>query len=156
MYRPMFYLSLVAVAFTAVATTCQVWSSSPSKRKGETLHIPSNVIRIAIDESEKPFHLSNLDQRFTADALATFIDGFVRAQSERGELPCVLIESSTKRLVEGEDLLNRRFQQLVTENLLTLVYMPPPTGDDPNLDLREFAKSFKQAGPPQSDQKTKQ
>jgi hypothetical protein len=138
----MFYASVVVLAFASIAATCQAWTSAPPQRKGATIRIPVNVIRIAIDDSEKPFHLSNLDQRFTADALVRFIDRYVKGLPKKGELPCVLIESSTKRLVEGEDQLNQHLQQLATDNLLTLIYMPPPIGDDPNVDLREFSRTF--------------
>ena len=156
MSRPMLHASVVLLAFASIAATSQAWTSAPSKRKGMTLRIPGNVIRIAIDDSEIPFHLSNLDQRFTADSLLKFIDGFVKSQPEEGELPCVLIESSTKRLVEGEDQFNRHLQQLATDNLLTLIYMPPPTGDDPNVDLRKFARSFEQSSPTKDARQTKQ
>ncbi|MEJ7591156.1 MAG: hypothetical protein WKF77_06375 [Planctomycetaceae bacterium] len=114
------------------------------KAIGIIFHVPDNVLRIQIDD-DKPFLLKNLDRRFAAENLGSFLEDFARYSSRVKQSPCILVESETKRVVTDEELFNQHLQTLALEHGVNVIYMPSPTGRDPDADLRAFVEKSKKS-----------
>ena len=131
--------------------------NSASTSKGVILRLPSDTLWISIDNEDKPFLLKNLDERFDAESMIGFLSAFVVHSAMKNELPNIVVESLTKRVVVGEDALNECLNRLATEHTVAVVVLPVPTGVDPNTELRTFSKELKEQKPaaPDKRQRTK-
>jgi len=136
-----FAMTLLAVAPHRIAIATQ--DAAESKAIGIIFHVPDNVLRIQIDDDDKPFLLKNLDRRFAADDLGSFLEDFARYSSRVKQSPCILVESETKRVVTGEHVFEQHLKMLALEHGVNVIFMPSPTGRDPDADLRAFVEKSK-------------
>ena len=136
-------MTLLAVASHRIAIATQ--DAADSKPIGIIFHVPINVLRIQIDDDVKPFLLKNLNRRFAADDLGTFLEDFARNSSNVKHSLCILVESATKRVVTDEDLFKQNLQSLALEHGVNVIFMPSPTGRDPDVDLRAFVEKSKKS-----------
>ena len=77
-----------------------------STSKGVLLRLASDTLWISIDDEDKPFLLKNLDQRFEAESLIGFLRAFLVHCSKKNEAPNIVVESLTKRVVDGDDVFD--------------------------------------------------
>ena len=117
------------------------------------VRIPLGALRIEIDDEDQPSRLDYLDKRFEAATLAKFVSAYV----EKSRHVTMVVTSKTKRDVEGEQQFNAFLEQLGDDKKALILYMPPPTGFDPDAALRQFAATFlKDSNPTKiSDPRTK-
>jgi hypothetical protein len=104
--------------------------------------MPSDTLKIQVEDGEKPFQLENLDQRFDAKSLTDFLDAYVERLAAKGISVSILVANRTKRIVDGEQLINKCLKQLSETQAAIVVYLPVPTSLDPNEELRKFADEF--------------
>ena len=104
-----------------------------------------NALRVTIDDNKQPFRLENLDRQFDAKSLIKFLTGYM----DRSGRISIVVSSLTKRDVEGEREFNEFLERIAKERKALIVYMPSPTGFDPDVELKKFAVEF------QSDPKRK-
>jgi hypothetical protein len=116
------------------------WSAVKSK-DSRIIRISTIALRITIDDDEQPFRLENLDRRFDAKSLTKFLTGYM-ARSGRIE---IVITSITKRNVDGEQEFNEFLERISRQQNAMIVFMPPPTGDDPDIELKNYAAEFESA-----------
>jgi hypothetical protein len=122
------------------STHSQSKASNQPEISSGILRLPLGTLHISIDDEDRPYKLENLDRRFEAAGLIQFLEAF----SAKSKDPIsVLVNSRTKRSVEGEEKLNEFLTQLNQKRKAVVVYLPPPTGDDPDHDLKQFEKDFK-------------
>ncbi len=135
-------MTLLAVASHRIAIATQ--DAAESRAIGIIFHVPMDVLRIQIDD-EKPFLRKNLDRRFAAADPGSFLEDFARDSSRGKQSPCLLVESETKRVVTGEDVFEQHLQTLALEHGVNVIFMPEPTGRDPDADLRAFVEKSKKS-----------
>jgi hypothetical protein len=128
-----------------------------STSRGVLLRLSTDTLWIRIDDENKPFLLKNLDQRFDAESLIEFLHAFVAHSSKRNKAPNIVVESLTKRVVDGEDAFNDCLNKISAEHSVAVVILPVPTGIDPNAELRRFSEAFRQqkTSAPDKRQRTK-
>ena len=137
---------LLMFAITALSTNLaskQTPPNSSATSKGVILRLPSDALWISVDDNAKPFLLSNLDERFDSISMIKFLEEYVEYCAIQKTLPSIIVSSQTKRVVDGEEAFDECLKRLVSERSVTVVFLPPPTGHDPNSDLRSFSKEFK-------------
>ena len=137
-----FVMTLLAVASHRIAIAKQ--DAAASSAFGIIFHVLDNVLRIQIDD-EKPFLLKNLDRRFAAADPGLFLEDFARYSLRVKQSPCILVESERKRVVTGEDVFEQHLQTLALEHGVNVIFMPEPTGRDPDADLRAFVEKKKKS-----------
>ena len=120
-------------------------SNVPRSDDSRIIRISTGALNITIDDTKQPFRLDNLDRLFDAKSLIRFLNGY-RARTGR---IAIVVTSMTKRDVEGEREFNEFLERISKQPNTLIVYMPPPTGDDPDADLKKFAEEL------QSDTKRK-
>ena len=120
-------------------------STSPKSDDSRIIRISSGALHITIDDKKQPFRLENLDRLFDAKSMIKFLTGYM-ARSGR---IAIVVTSITKRDVEGEREFNEFLERIAKQQNTLVVYMPPPTGFDPDEDLKKFAAEL------QSDTKRK-
>jgi hypothetical protein len=162
MNRTLTFAMTFLLAFALLASPpSRVSVGSPenpaSTSKGVLLRLPSDTLSISIDDEDKPFLLKNLDQRFEAESLIGFLHAFVVHCSKKNEAPNILVESLTKRVVDGEEAFNDCLNRMAAEHSVAVVILPVPTAVDPNTELRKFSDEFKQqkTSAPDKRQRTK-
>ncbi len=96
-------------------------------------------MNIDIDDEEKPFKLKNLNRRFSGTQLTEFLAGYI---SQTDGVISIVVHSSTKRNAEGEREVVELLTQRAEQGKVLVVYLPPPTGFDPDTALRKYAESF--------------
>lgn len=120
-------------------------SNVPGSDDSRIIRISTGALNITIDDTKQPFRLENLDRPFDAKSLIKFLTGYM----ERSGRIAIVVRSITKRDVEGEQEFNEFLERIAKQRNALIVYMPPPTGSDPDADLKKFAEGF------QSDTKRK-
>ncbi len=130
-----------------------ITSGPTTNSKGVLLRLPVDTLWISIDDEEKPFLLKNLDQRFEAESLTTFLQAYAVQCSKNKKSPSFVVESLTKTVVVGEDTFNECLSKMTTEHNVSVVILPMPTGDDPNMEIRRFSDEFNQQEPLNQDKK---
>jgi len=120
-------------------------SNVPKSDESRIIRISTGALRITIDDNKQPFRLENLDRLFDAKSLIKFLTGYM----ERSGRIAIVVTSITKRDVEGEQEFNEFLERIAKQRNALIVYMPPPTGFDPDEDLKKFAAEL------QSDTKRK-
>ena len=138
---------LLVFALTASSTNLaskQTPPNSSATSKGVILRLPSDALWISVDDNAKPFLLSNLDERFDSISMIKFLEEYVEYCGIQKTLPSIIVSSQTKRVVDGEEAFDECLKRLASERSVTVVFLPPPTGIDPNRDLRSFSKDFKE------------
>ena len=113
--------------------------------------MPSETLWISIDDEDKPFLLKNLDERFDAESMIGFLNAFVVDSASKNELPSIVVQSLTKRVVVGEDAFNECLNRLAAKHTVAVVFLPVPTGGDPNTKLRRFFKELNAQKPAAPD-----
>lgn len=137
---------LLVFALTALSTnraSNQTPPNSSATTKGIILRLPTDALWISIDDNANPFFLSNLDERFDSSSMIRFLDEYVDHYAKKKTLLSIIVSSETKRIVDGEEAFDECLKRLASERSATVVFLPPPTGHDPNMDLRSFSKEFK-------------
>lgn len=140
---------LAAIAFSVLPPCC-ISVASPTElttdTKGMLLRLPKDTLWIRIDDQKMPFVLTNIDQRFEAETLIKFMRAFFVHRSMKNESLSIVVESRTKRIVDGEDAFNDFVKKMAISYNLAFVFLPVPTGDNPNIEIRKFSKDFKLQG----------
>lgn len=113
-------------------------STAPKSNESRIIRISTGALNITIDDNKQPFRLENLDRLFDAKSLIKFLTGYM-ARSGR---IAIVVTSITKREVEGEREFNEFLERISKQPNTLIVYMPPPTGDDPDADLKKFAEEL--------------
>ena len=116
-------------------------STAPKSDESRIIRISTGALNITIDDNKQPFRLENLDRRFDAKSLTKFLTGYM-ARSGRIE---IVITSITKRNVDGEQEFNEFLERISRQQNAMIVFMPPPTGDDPDIELKNYAAEFESA-----------
>ena len=138
---------LLMLALTVLSTNLaskQTAPKSSAASKGVMLRLPSDALWISVDDKANPFLLSDLDERFDSTAITNFLEEYVNYCTKKKTLPSIIVSSLTKRVVDGEEAFDECLKRLASERSVTVVFLPPPTGIDPNRDLRSFSKDFKE------------
>lgn len=138
-----FLLMFALTALSPNRAFNQTPPNSSATSKGVILRLPSDALWISIDDNAKPFLLSNLDERFDSHSMIRFLEEYVDHCAKKKTLPSIIVSSQTKRVVDGEEAFDECLKRLASERFATVVFLPPPTGHDPNSDLRSFSKEFK-------------
>lgn len=120
-------------------------SNVPRSDDSRIIRISTGALNITIDDTKQPFRLDNLDRLFDAKSLIRFLNGYM---ARTGRI-AIVVTSMTKFDVEGEREFNEFLERISKQPNTLIVYMPPPTGDDPDADLKKFAEEL------QSDTKRK-
>lgn len=126
------------LVFTQTSEPAKGDNANQASANFGVMRIPVGAIQILIDDHDQPFQIQNLDRRFDAPSLIKFLTGY----ASKARQMSIVVTSHTKRTVEGEKDLNSFLEQLGKTKSALVVYMPVPTGDDPDVELREFAKTF--------------
>ncbi len=130
------------IALSTNLASKQTPPNSSTASKGVMLRLPSDAVWIIIDDEDKPFLLSDLDDRFDSTSMIKFLEGYTEYCAINKTLPSIIVTSRTKRIVDGEESFDECLKRLASERSVTVVFLPPPTGIDPNRDLRSFSKEF--------------
>lgn len=128
---------LVSFQYTAFATNLQ--ASSGSSEKGIVLQLNEPLIRLEFTDDSEPFRIVNVDRRFSASQLIRFLKGFAKLNPGL----CIVVESQSKRLVEGEEEVIKALKVLAKDNGARVIFLPPPTGIAGDDALQEFSRNFK-------------
>lgn len=131
----LFSEQVVTAQELAVPVTKVVPAPEGKSEEGRVIRIPIGALNITIDDGEQPFHLENLDRRFDGKSLTKFLAGYL---AKSGGV-AVVVTSVTKRQVEGEQEFNEFLERIAKQKNVLIVSMPPPTGDDPDTDLKNYA-----------------
>jgi hypothetical protein len=110
----------------------------PKSEVSRIVRISVNALHITMDDDTHPFQLKNLDRRFDAKSLIKFLNGYM---SRTGRIE-IVVTSATKRKAEGEQEFNDFLERIAKHQNALVVYMPPPTGFDPDADLKKYAAEF--------------
>ncbi len=140
---PAFLLVFALTVLSTNLASMQTPPNSSAASKGVMLRLPSDTVWISIDDEDKPFLLSDLDERFDSTSMIKFLEEYVEYCAIQKTLPSIIVSSQTKRVVDGEEAFEECLKRLASERSVTVVFLPPPTGIDPNRDLRSFFKEFK-------------
>lgn len=139
-----FLLVFALIASSTNRASNQTSQNSSTASKGVMLRLPSDALWISIDDENRPFLLSNLNERFDSNSIIKFLDEYAEYCAIQKTLPSIIVHSLTKRVVDGEESLDECLKRLAGERSVSVVFLPPPTGIDPNRDLRTFFKEFKE------------
>jgi hypothetical protein len=137
-----FLLMFVLTVLSTNQASKQTPPNSSAASKGIMLRLPSDALWITLDDKDNPFLLSNLDERFDSSSMISFLEEYVDHCAKKKTLPSIIVSSQTKRVVDGEEAFDECLKRLASERSVTVVFLPPPTGHDPNMDLRSFSKEL--------------
>lgn len=110
----------------------------PKEAEKRIVRIPPGALTIEIDNHETPLRLANIDRRFETTTLIRFLTEYV----VKSPSVTIVVKSNTKRYIEESAELDKFLEQLANLSKVTVVYLPSPTGADPNRDLKKYADEF--------------